>query len=156
MEPKDGLGRGLRPGRTRIKTRPRASDLEPTGCHVSAWKCTGSPKAAYLFILLSQIFFSVSPFPVYFFFHLDPSCHVIIGSFQAPQIFDPFLVLSSPFLFNFQHNQKKYEIEPCLISSNRFNVVFADVCLGSTMSPHHISSHLRSLFQFVLPVPARL
>lgn len=73
------------------------------------------PEAACLFLFLPQTFFSVSPFPVYFLFLLDPSDHVIIVSFHAPQIFDPFLVLSSPFPFNFQASQKKYEMETCLI-----------------------------------------
>lgn len=69
------------------------------------------PEAAYLFLFLSQTFFSVSPFPVIFSF----SDHVIIGSLHARQIFDPFLVLSSPLPFNFQESQKKYEMETCLI-----------------------------------------
>ena len=73
------------------------------------------PEAACLFLFLSQAFFSVSPFPVYLLFLLDPSDHVIIGSLHAPQIFDPFLGLSSPFPFNFQESQKKYEMETCLI-----------------------------------------
>lgn len=95
----------LRPGRTQVKIRPRTPDLETSGCHASPWKCTGSRKLR-ISVSLSDLLLC-SPFPVYFLFLLDPSD-------QAPQIC-PFLVLSSPFPFNFQVSQKKYEMETCLI-----------------------------------------
>ena len=78
----------LRPGRTQVKTRPRTPDLETSGCHASAWKCTGSRR-----LRISSCFSlrpsSLFPLSCLFPLSLDPSDHVIIGSFHTPQISAP-------------------------------------------------------------------
>ena len=100
QDPSQNPGQDTRPGNLRL---PR----ERLEMH-------RQPEAAYLFLFLSQTFFSVPPFLfISSFFRPLRSCdHRVIS--HASNLC-PFLVLSSPFPFNFQASQKKYEMETCLI-----------------------------------------
>ena len=135
-EPKDGPGRGCGEAGPKSRCSPGHPTWNPQAAAQALGNVEATRSCVSLPIPLSDLFLS-SPFPVTFSF----SDHGIIGLLHARQIFDPFLVLSSPLPFNFQESQKKCEMETCLIFETDLILLLQIFALGlwwALIIFHHI------------------